>query len=604
MARLMGKRSSRKTASAAPQPPPGEPNTWLIHGALLLLNLVVFAQTLGFPFISYDDAQFVFQNRHVQSGDVAWAWKSAELGYYPLTWLSHMLDVALFGLDAGGHHATSLLLHIASTSLLFVALRRLTGSVIRSAVVAALFAIHPMHVESVAWVAERRDTLSTLFAILALFFYASRRMIAVALALLASLLAKQMYVTLPFVLLLLDWWPLERRDWKRAVLEKWPLYLLALGGAAVAYFGQASLGAVASTETIPFTTRVGNAIVSYVDYLFKLFWPVNLAVLYPFAPRPLAQVLGALLLLIAITGFAIALRRKAPQFLFGWLWFLGTLVPVIGFITIGIQSIADRYTYFSYLGLFIAIIWSVPQNALKPAAAAAVLVLAVLAWNQTRYWRSSETLFAHAIEVTGSNPMMEYCLAQTINLTDPDQSLAHVRRALELGSERIVGRALYAQFHVAAGNALMLIAHRDKKSELLAEAETEFHRALALDHGTATANARKNLEEIQKMRAAMPSASPLNALFNRAMLDLKTGNTADALAALQQAVATDPNAIDARIYLALAFVQAQRKNDAIAQLEAAKRIDPARANEYLTNGLRLPPGPQNLDMLIARLKMP
>ncbi|MGH9420020.1 MAG: hypothetical protein ACRD3J_08610, partial [Thermoanaerobaculia bacterium] len=376
---------------AAHEPVPDAPvwtiRDWSIVVLLAVITLVVFGQVFSHAFLNFDDGQFIYENQHVLHGDIAWALTSADIGWYPLTWLSHMFDVAIFGQRAGLHLLIGVLLHAASAILLFLALRLLTRAPWPSAFVAALFAIHPMHVESVAWAAERKDTLSTLLAMLALWLYARapRRMMGVSIALALSLMAKQMYVTLPFVFLLLDVWPLDRLrtrdDFRRRVAEKWPLFVLTIAGVVIAFIGQNNLKAVHSTTSLPIIDRIANALIAYATYLVKLVAPINMALPYPLARVPFSTAIVPLIVLAAITIAVMAARRSAPYLLTGWLWFLGTLVPVIGIVAIGNQSMADRYTYFSYVGLFIAITFGAIDLARRlripswvPAALASVVV--------------------------------------------------------------------------------------------------------------------------------------------------------------------------------------------------------------------------------------
>lgn len=608
--------------------------------ALVVLALVVFGQVVGHQFVSYDDAQFVFDNEHVRGGltgeGLRWAFTSAQIGYYPLTWLSHMLDVQLFGMNAGGHLATALLLHILSTLALFFALRQLTNAPIRSAFVAALFAIHPMHVESVAWVAERKDTLSTFFGMLALLAYAFRRekkwMVAAALA--ASLLSKQMLITLPFVLLLLDWWPRRRLN-AAAVKEKAPLFVLTVIGAIVAVIGQRNLNAVQTSEALPFGDRLANAAVAYVKYLGKMFWPTDMAVIYPFTAVSTAAMLGALALLAAITAIAWSLRKRAPYLLVGWLWYLGTLVPVIGLVQIGAQSMADRYTYFPYIGLFIAVVWALhdlmPKPAIAYAGAAAVALLAFLAFQQVRVWQSTTTLFAHAIAVTGPNPVAEYSLGQELQTTDPDRAIPHLRRVIEIADAALRANpeagvpVTYTQAHVGIGTALLTKARGAKtQAEQLAlinAARTEYEAALKLDPNAE--HAAGNLKIADQMKAALTpqvsSAAPtttaatpattdrktqLDAFLNAGTAESQQGHHEHAIEQFQKAVALAPESVEAHVYLALGFAQAGRSPEAAKQLLEAKRIDANAANDFVTKAVQLQPAPDNLDRLIAQLQTP
>jgi protein O-mannosyl-transferase len=391
-----------------------------LGAALALLTLAAWLPALGNGFVNLDDPYYVTAQPHVLPGitraGLAWA-ATAKVAsnWHPLTMLSHMLDCQLFGLDPAGHHATSLLLHLANVLLLFEVLRRMTGAAGRSAAVAALFAVHPTHVESVAWVAERKDVLSALFWILAMGAWAryarrpsSGRYLLVALLMILGLMAKPMVVTLPFALLLLDVWPLGRLHlgWKRLAIEKLPLLALSAASSLITLrYQQTSL---APLDVVPWSLRAANALVSYVAYLGKLFLPRDLAVFYPI---PLAipgwRAAGAALLLVALTALAVWRARREPWLLTGWLWFLGTLVPVIGLVQVGRQAMADRYTYIPSIGLFLAVVWSVAELArarravLATAAVVVILALAAITRVQVGYWSDSATLFRHALAATG-----------------------------------------------------------------------------------------------------------------------------------------------------------------------------------------------------------
>jgi len=346
---------------------------------------------------------------------LAWATTAkVASNWHPLTMLSHMLDGQLYGLDPAGHHATSLLLHLANVLLLFEVLRRMTGAVGRSAVVAALFAVHPTHVESVAWIAERKDVLSALFWILAMEAWARYarqpsigRYGLVALLMILGLMAKPMVVTLPFALLLLDVWPLERLrlGWRWLAVEKLPLLALSAASSLITLRYQET--SLAPLDAVPWSLRAANALVSYVAYLGKLFWPRDLAVFYPIPPAiPLWKAAGAALLLAAITALAVWRTRREPWLPTGWLWFLGTLVPVIGLVQVGRQAMADRYTYIPSIGLFLAVVWSVAEllkehrAVLATVAGIGILALAAITRVQIGYWADSATLFRHALAAT------------------------------------------------------------------------------------------------------------------------------------------------------------------------------------------------------------
>jgi len=428
-------------------------HVFLICLALVLAIVVAFEQVASCDFVSYDDFKYVTGNHRVQAGvtldSVIWAFTTSyKSNWHPLTWLSYMLDCQLFGLNPFGHHFVSLLFHIANTLLLFEIFRRMTGLLWRSAFVAALFALHPIHVESVAWVAERKDVLSGFFwmlTIAAYLWYVRRRCIGryllVALLLCLGLMAKPMLVTLPFVLLLLDYWPLGR--FRRAgqnqnessmntepagpdthtaslgglILEKAPLFILSAAAAVVTFIAQAGGKAMAPMAAFSLKFRLSNALVSYVRYIGKTIYPTRLAVLYPLRLEglPAWQPIVSFVLLAAISVAVIYTVRKRPYLLVGWLWFLITLVPVIGLVQVGIQAMADRYTYLSSIGLFIMATWGVAdipvnrrykQMALRLSAVVVIVILIVCTRIQVGYWQNDYTLYKRAVEATDDNYIM------------------------------------------------------------------------------------------------------------------------------------------------------------------------------------------------------
>jgi hypothetical protein len=405
----------------------------LLGAALALLTLAVWLPALRNGFVNLDDPYYVTANPQVLRGitraGIAWATTAkVASNWHPLTMLSHMLDCQLYGLEPAGHHATSLLLHLANVLLLFETLRRMTGAAGRSAAVAALFALHPTHVESVAWIAERKDVLSALFWILAMGAWARYargpsigRYLPVVFSMILGLMAKPMVVTLPFALLLLDAWPLDRLHlgWKRLVLEKLPLLALSAASSLITlHYQQASL---APLDVAPWSLRAANALVSYAAYLGKLFLPTHLAVFYPIALSiPAWKAAGAALLLAAVTALAVWRARREPWLLTGWLWFLGTLVPVIGLVQVGRQAMADRYTYIPSIGLFLAVVWSVAglgrrhRAALATTAGIVILALAAITRVQVGYWSDSATLFRHALAATGDNYLAHIGLGKAL----------------------------------------------------------------------------------------------------------------------------------------------------------------------------------------------
>lgn len=419
-----------------------------IAAALFVGTLLLFARAIPHDFVNYDDPDYVTENAHVRGGlsveNLGWAMKSGEASnWHPLTWMSHLEDVSLFGMNPHGHHAKSVMWHALNAVLAFLALRRLTGALWTSALFAALFAWHPLRVESVAWVSERKDVLSGFFwfAVLWLYaVYAERRRGGVvgarvwsvyALMLVAfglGLMAKPMLVTLPCVLLLLDFWPLRRTPWTEntvstgggaaqkiepvgwLVLEKVPMLALVAISSRVTFLVQQAGGAV--SDALPLDARLANAVVAVVRYLGKFFVPVDLAVLYPHPGHwATGKVLGAFLLVAALTAGAIWQWRRRPWLAVGWLWFLGTLVPVSGVVQVGLQSMADRYTYLPMLGVQLALLWTIRDGLKTPGArtawawvgAVALVIFSVATLRQLRVWQNSDTLFTHAIEATSDN---------------------------------------------------------------------------------------------------------------------------------------------------------------------------------------------------------
>ncbi len=384
----------------------------------------VFAQAVSFDFTNFDDNRYVSENEIVSNGLTKegichFLTTSHCANWHPLTSLSYMLDYEFYGLNPAGYHLTNILLHIAAALALFLALRSLTGSLWRSAVVAAVFAIHPLRVESVAWISERKDVLSGLFFMLTLWGYSRYakqpfsifRYIFVLLLFTLGLLSKSMLVTLPGVLLLLDFWPLGRRDIRRILLEKIPLILISAAFCVVTILAQER----ALTQLdVPHLYRIANAIVSYVVYLKQMVWPVGLSIMYPHPGSNLSLMMAGLCLwlLLAVSGAAWLCRKKQPWLLTGWLWYLGMLLPVIGLVQVGVQSHADRYTYLPQIGISIMLVWglaAVPilqknKTLCWGLLLSILLALTLTARRQTTVWRNSMTLWTHALEHTKKNP--------------------------------------------------------------------------------------------------------------------------------------------------------------------------------------------------------
>jgi len=549
----------------------------LAMAALIALAALPYLQTFGHDFVNYDDNFYVTENPHVQPGlgwhGVTWAFTTFQGGnWHPLTWLSHMLDETIWGNWAGGHHFTNVVLHAANTLLLFVIFVRLTTDLWRSLFVAALFAVHPLHVESVAWIAERKDVLSALFGLFALLAYldylrrpSPRRYLLIICFFVLSLMAKPMLVTLPFVLLLLDIWPLRRwRPWTiesgafaatamepqptgRIFLEKIPVLLVSAIFSVIAIVSQHAAGTVASLATYSLSTRVINAVVGYRLYIDKLIIPIKLAVFYPHPDHwRLIDFISSAVVLIVISVVAIVTRRRYPWLIIGWLWFLGTLIPVIGLVQIGMQSIADRYTYIPAVGIFMMAAWSIPalrspfaQRAWIAAGCVVIIVLTIVTWMQGSYWQNSRTLFAHALEVTQGNFIAHQNLGNVL------ESENNLDAALEQYRMAATEFPRYGRIHENIGNLLI-------RKQNFEEALVELKYAVELDPGSSTA---------------------FNSLGSVAVA---TQRYEDAARFLRHAVELDADNFAAHINLGIALVNLRRWDEAIAQLAPITRAEPRR----------------------------
>jgi protein O-mannosyl-transferase len=417
---------------------------------LAILCLVIYAQTFGFDFINIDDRAYVYENRAVINGlyskTLYWAFTAFYAGnWHPLTWISHILDFTIFGLNPNAHHAVNVFFHIVNSILTLIVFHKLTGDFIKSAIVAALFAVHPAHVESVAWIAERKDVLSTMFWLLTMLTYFKfvklettdgKRKVFYLLMLLCfacGLMSKAMLVTLPFVLLLCDFWSLERlktlRDLKPLIIEKIPLFLITIGSIIITILSQKSASAVATLEAVPLESRLTNVVLSYAKYVVMSVYPANLGFFYPFeSDFETWQIIGSIILIASITTLCWLNRKERKYLLMGWLWFLGTLVPVIGFVQIGAQSLADRYTYVPYFGLFVMFVWGIGElfekfkldkKAFAMVFAIIILIFSGVSFNLTSYWKNSETLYTRSLELTKNNYfiMSNLCLHYVVKAT-------------------------------------------------------------------------------------------------------------------------------------------------------------------------------------------
>ena len=508
--------SQRVVDAAQPHTGLGRDELFIAFG-LVAVILAVYTQVVSHQFIILDDNRYIRENPMVNQGltltGIAWAFTTFHAAnWHPLTWLSHMLDCQIFGLNAGSHLLVNALMHAVNCLLLFLFLRRVTGAKWRSAIVAALFALHPLHVESVAWAAERKDTLSTFFGLLSLLAYARyvetpswKRYALVAVALALGLTAKPMLVTWPFVLLLLDYWPLRRFQWQRAtgpkgfvralvplVREKLPLFCLAAASMVITFIAQSHGGAVRTFVQVPVSLRLSNAVVSCAKYLSRTVWPWDLAVYYPFSPTgvPLWQLVCAIVLLTVITALVLRQASERPYLLMGWLWFVGTLIPVIGLVEVGGAAMADRYHYVPSIGLFIALVFGLSDLAhafridrviTGILTVAALSILACLTAVQIGRWRNSETLFQYTASVIPDNRMIENNLGTILGESGKyDQAEAHFAKALRTKPDflEVISDADIRE------NLGLLMAHQGR----LPEAVEQLNEALRLNPNSAEAH--------------------------------------------------------------------------------------------------------------------
>ena len=553
---------------------------WVVAICIALAGVTwsVFGQTLRYNFINYDDDLYIYENPNIVSGltrpAILWAFTHTHAGnWHPLTSLSHMLDCEVYGLNASGHHLTNVLLHTLAVVLLFLFLQKVTGAPWRSAFVAAVFAVHPLRVESVAWIAERKDVLSGVFFMLTLLAYARYvsgersllRYLLVAFFFALGLMAKPMLVTLPLVLLLLDYWPLcrfgshslgtdanfaRRSTFSRLVAEKIPLFLMSLLSSLVTWWAQRAF--MRSTGEIPLVLRAENAIVSYVRYLRQLLWPADLAPFYPHpqATLPLLLVIAAAVLLVAISAIVLCYRRKRPYLITGWGWYLIMLLPVIGLVQVGEQALADRYTYLPQIGIVLAITWTAAdataciRQLQRFVAFTAVAVTVTLAWcacHQTRYWRNSESLWVQTLAVTENNDLAHNNLGSVwLKSGRVDDAIREYQAALKITPDSPLARN-------NLGSAFL-------KQGKVAEAIQEFRRVLSRDP--------------QSIRGR----------FNLAGALLRSGRATEAVAEYEKVLAIKPDFAQGHLPLGHALMRAERLAEAIEQFKIAVQLQPGYAH--------------------------
>ena len=580
---------------------------WAVALALVALTVAAYTPVWRFDFIAVDDPQYVSENPHVTAGvtasGVAWAFTTGhESNWHPLTWISHQLDVTIAGVDPGAHHLVNLVLHVLNTLLLLAVLRRLTGDFWPSVFVAAVFAVHPLHVESVAWIAERKDVLSAMFFILAIgawerYVRTQRRSAYVAVAALFALglMAKPMVVTLPLVLLLLDWWPLGRRESIRArVLEKLPLVAIAAASAVVTFVVQQRGGSVGSIEAFPFPLRVANAAVSLFDYLVDVVWPDGLGMFYPFpASISVSRWVSAAMVLGAITAVTIALRRRAPAALMGWLWWLVMLVPVIGLVQVGAQSRADRYTYLPLIGLTIAVAWGVGELTARAsrglasiaAAAAAIAIgaLAVTTHAQVAHWRDAVSIATRTAVVTDdtNNFGVHYGLAEYLRAHGRlSEAIPHYEESIRKNPGFVEAQTGLAATQHAAGLQLAQIGRigeaipHFQAAARLAPQRAEARRDLAAALAAEGRFAEAAPEFSEALRLGLESA---DLRYQHGLVLAAIGRMDEAIAQLAAAVRLAPDHVDAHMTLARAYARAGRPDDSVRELREVLRIDPSHA---------------------------
>ncbi len=634
--------------------------TLLVCLLLILATLLVYWQVTQHEFIRFDDDEYVTENQQVQAGltseGAIWSFSFRDGTYWhPLTWLSHMLDCQLYGLKPRGHHLTNLLFHLANSLLLFLILKRMTGAFWRSAFVAALFALHPLNVESVAWVAERKNVLSTFFWMLTLLTYVHYaecptlyRYLLIPLVFALGLMAKPMLVTLPFVLLLLDYWPLgllrirqleggrnketagsfiagsQRKSDLRLVLEKLPLLALSVLSIYVFSLSVQHSGTAISMQSVPMKLRLANGLVSYVGYISKTIWPQNLAVFYPYPSMvPIWQTVTAGCLLVGVSVLVLRAWRKIPYLVTGWLWYLGTLVPVLGLKQAGLwPAMADRWAYIPLIGIFIIIAWGMAdllapwrhgKTAITLAAATVIFLLTARTWVQVQHWQNSFTLFAHALKVTENNHVAHnnfgFIRAQQGKIRE---AAAQFTRALEIKPD-------YAEAHYNLGSALAqrghtqeAIARLSKALEInpdyaeahnnlgnvleqqgkLKTAEYHFSRALELEPdvpeihfnlGNTLARQGKLDEAIVHYLTALRHKPDYPQAYNNlGNILLQQGRLGDAIGCYSKALQLKPDYAEAHNNLGVALFRQGRNKEAIAHILEALRLEPdyaeARAN--------------------------
>jgi tetratricopeptide (TPR) repeat protein len=589
-----------------------KPLVVFMYVVLVLSTMAVYWQVRNFDFVNYDDNDYVYENPDISNGlsydSFIRAFTIPHVGnWLPLTWLSFILDCQLFGLNPGRMHVVNLLFHIANTLLLFTLLKKMTGSLWPSAFVAAAFALHPMHVESVAWITERKDVLSCFFLLLTLAAYTSyiKRPTAVryigTLALFElGLLAKPMLVTLPLLLLLLDYWPLGRIDTRgmlyRRIVEKTPFFVLSAISGAVTFFVQKGGGSVADVNIVDFPYRAANAFVSYAKYIGKLFWPYDLALFYPLDIRTIQlwQAAACALLLAGITIFMLCFCRTRKYMIVGWLWFIIALIPVIGLIQSGAQAMADRYTYISYTGLFILVAWVVPEllsklpygrSIIGISAAIALMAMGITSHKQASYWKDSFTLFSHAIEVTPNSYVAYNNRGDSyIKRGRLQEAMADFSRSIELRPDNAVAYNNRGFIYGQLGRWQEAMEAYDKAIEI-DPAYADAYINMGVAYGTLG-----RWQEAMEVSTLALKVRPdrVKAYNNRGVSYHKLGRYQEAIEDYLRAIKLKPDYTEAYNNLGSAYCDLGQWQEAVEACQHAINIQPDYANAHynLANGLR------------------
>jgi protein O-mannosyl-transferase len=559
--------------------------------------LVAYWQVQYYDLISFDDIDYISGNPYIKAGltwdSFSWAMKDVHSGcWHPLTWISHMLDYQLFRSRAGGYHWTNVIFHIANSILLYLVLKRMSGSAWKSALVAALFAVHPLNVESVAWVSERKNLLCTFFWFAGLWSYAyyverptRYRYSLILVTFSLGLMSKPIIVTFPFTLLLLDYWPLGRlTSWKifpRLLFEKIPLFILAVIVSIATFLSSLHGDITISIDKLPLPDRLANAVVAYVKYLGKMFWPQNLSVFYPY-PREfgLFQIVGAVLLLSVISCLVIFWARRYRYVLVGWLWYLGTLVPVIGLIQVGEQAMADRYAYIPMIGLFIVIAWGIPdllegrwQRKMISVVSSGVILSALIICTilQVRYWQNSETLFRHALYVTPDNIVAHTSLGIVLNLRgESDEAIKHFAYVIKKAPAYVNAYTNMGVVLAGQGKTDEAIVYYREALRIKPNDEST-HNNL----GVALAKEGKFNEAIEHFREALRiKPDYVYANSNMASALARLGKMEEAIGYYEKALKLERDDAVTHINLGLALAEVGRDQEAIGHFQEALRINP------------------------------